>query len=272
MLLDAGARVLDYSPCRYGASKSVFRGPGRDLTRPYVAMLGGSATFGKYVAAPFPALVERVLGQPVANLGALNAGPDFYLSDPATLEVAARAQAAVVQVAGAEGLSNPLYTVHSRRNDRFLMATEALRVLYPQVDFTDIHFTRHLLQVLQRSDAARFRTVVQVLQANWLDRMRALLAQLPRRRLLLWLADVPPPPAADSLDDGPLFIDRAMLDALRANVDAVIEAVPSARAQAMGLLDKTFPETEATQAACLPGEAVHAEVAAYLMPMLRPLL
>ncbi|HLQ19378.1 MAG TPA: DUF6473 family protein, partial [Tabrizicola sp.] len=122
MSIPAEAGALDYFPCRYGASKALFRGPQRDLSLPYVAMLGGSATFGKYVERPYPALVEAALGRPVANLGGLNAGPDFYLTDPAALDVAARAQVAVVQVTGAEALSNPFYTVHSRRNDRFLAA------------------------------------------------------------------------------------------------------------------------------------------------------
>ena len=133
MTIPAGAGALDYFPCRYGASRAVFRGPERDLSRPYVALLGGSATFGKYVATPFADLVEQALGQPVANLGAQNAGPDFYLADRATLDIAARARVAVVQVTGADTLSNPFYTVHARRNDRFLAASPALRDLYPEV-------------------------------------------------------------------------------------------------------------------------------------------
>lgn len=272
MSISAGVGALDYSPCRYGASKAVFRGPERDLTQPYVAMLGGSATFGKYVERPFAVLVEQALGRPVANLGALNVGPDFYLSDPAAMDIAAGAQVAVVQVTGAEALSNPFYTVHSRRNDRFLAATPLLRGLFPQVDFADIHFTRHLLQVLERSDAGAYAQVVAGLKQVWLDRMRQLLAQLPRRRLLLWLADAPPPERAEALEPAPPFIDRAMLEALRAEVSDVVIATPSLRARSMAPFDKTYPETEAALAACLPGAAVHAEVAAELAPVLRVLM
>jgi Domain of unknown function (DUF6473) len=268
MLMDAGARALDYFPCRYGASKAVFRGPERDLTRPYIAMLGGSPTFGKYVERPFPLLVEQALGVQVANLAGMNAGPDFYLSDPAALAVARGARAAVVQLTGAEAMSNPFYTVHSRRSDRFLTATPALRALYPQVDFTEIHFTRHLLMVLQRTDADRFQAVVQGLKTNWLARMQALLAELPGCRVLLWLADSAPPAVAVGLDTPPLFVDRAMLDALCRDGTAVVEAVPSSRARAMARFDMIYPETEATQAACLPGAAVHVEVAARLVPAL----
>ena len=272
MLIPAEAGGLDYFPYRYGASKAVFRGPKRDLTQPYVAVLGGSPSFGKYVARPYPALVEAALGRPVANLAGLNAGPDFYLSDPAALDIAGRARVAVVQVTGAEALSNPFYSVHSRRNDRFLVAMPELRALFPQVDFTDIHFTRHLLQVLERSDAQAHAQVVAVLKQAWLDRMRRLMARLPRRRILLWVADAAPPQRAETLDPAPPFIDRAMLEALRPEVSDLVLATPSPRARALQPLDMTYPETEAAQAACLPGSAVHAEVAERLLPVVQRLM
>lgn len=273
MTMTAGAGALDYSPCRYGASRAVFRGPMRDLSRPYIAMLGGSSTFGKYVASPYPALVEQATGRPVANLGGLNAGPDFYLSDRATLAIAARAHLTVVQVTGAEALSNPFYAVHSRRNDRVLGATPRLRALYPDVDFADIHFTRHLLMVLQRTDATRFQTVVAGLKASWLDRMRQLVIHLPPRRVLLWLANGPPRDVADDLDPalGPLLVDAGMLAALRPSITLQVDVVPSAAALAEGPARMHFPETEARQALSLPGSAVHDEVAAQLAPVLNRL-
>ena len=40
----------------------------------------------------------------------------------------------------------------------------------------------------------------------------------------------------------------------------------------MAPFDMTYPETEAVQAACLPGAAVHAEVADRLAPVLRGLI
>lgn len=273
MHLDAGAGALDYFPCRYGASKAVFRGPARDLTVPYVAVLGGSASFGKYVARPYADLLERALGQPVANLAALNAGPDLYLSDPATLQIAAGATVAILQITGAEAMSNPLYNVHGRRNDRFLGATASLRMLYPEVDLTEVHFTRHLLMVLRRTDGLRFRQVLQVLKENWLVRMRQLLARLPRRRILLWLSETPVPDLAEDLDPGfgPLLIDRKMLAALLAEGGHLVEAVPSDAAKAEGEAGMLFPEVEALQARCLPGQTAHAEIALQLTPMVRRL-
>lgn len=265
---DAGAGALDYFPCRYGASRAVFRGPERDLSRPYVAVLGGSASFGKYVAQPWPALLEQALGCPVANLAAQNAGPDLYLGDPAALEIAAGAAVAVVQITGAEGISNPLYGVHARRNDRFLAATPALRALYPQVDFTEIHFTRHLLTVLRRADPQRFAQVLRLLQDTWVDRMRNLLAQLPRSRVLVWLSDAPPPPAVTGpgAGFGPSLVDRPMLVALQGPTTRLVEIVASAAALTEGAAGMLYPPTEVQQARALPGAAVHAEAAERLAP------
>ncbi len=53
-----GAGALDYMPCRYDGSKLLFRCPERRLDAPFVAFFGGTATYGKYIKNPFPALVE----------------------------------------------------------------------------------------------------------------------------------------------------------------------------------------------------------------------
>jgi Domain of unknown function (DUF6473) len=266
MQVQAGAGALDYFPCRYGLSKAMFRGPARDLSGDYVVALGGTATFGKYVEEPFPRLLEQAMGKSVVNLGGLNAGPDFYLSDQATLRVISRARLAVVEVTGADTLSNPYYSVHIRRNDRFVAPRQALRDLYPEVDFTDIHFTRHLLSVLRRTDPVRFRVLEEGLRSNWLARMRALMAHLPLRRVLLWLGeDIEP-------SFGPMMVTAGMLEALRPAYTTLVRVVPSEVASAEGQDQMRFPETEAALARCLPGLAVHREVAAKLGPAVAALV
>lgn len=246
----------------------------RDLSQPYVAMLGGTTTFGKFVATPYPALVEAATGLTVANLGGLNAGPDFYLSNQSTLDVAARARVAVLQITGAEAQSNRFYTVHNRRNDRFLAATAELCALFPDVDFTEIHFTRHLLSVLQRTDPARFQIVVAALQANWVARMRQLLVHLPPRRVLLWLAETPPPKVAATVTatDAVPLVDAEMLAALGRSVTQLVEVVPSTPSVAEGADRVHFPEVDALRASGLPGTAVHAEVADRLAPVISALV
>lgn len=275
MLSDsAGAGALDYFPCCYGQSRAVFRGPMRDLSGDYVVILGGSATFGKYVAAPYPDLVETATGYPVVNLGVLNGGPDVFLFDPAVLDVAARARVAVVQITGAEAISNPFYRVHGRRNDRFLAARPALTALFPDVDFTEVHFVRHLLGVLERTDAQRFARVVRALKANWVARMQELLVHLPPRRILLWLGVAAPPLQSSSPDPdhGPLLVDAGMLKALHPAAGTVIQAMPSAAARAEGVANMHFPMTEEALARCHPGRAIHHEIAESVAPAVVALL
>lgn len=266
--IQAGAGAPDHISCRYGQSRALFRGPARSLDRPYVVMLGGSATFGKAVPSPFPALVEAAIGVPVVNLGAPNAGPDFYLGDPAVLDVAARADVAVVQIAGVEALSNPFYTVHARRNDRFLAATPALRSLFPEVDFTEIHFTRHLLLALLRTDATRFSVVVRALRSTWIARMQDFLVHLPPRRLLLRLADGPVPDAGDDLDPaaGPLLVDADMLAALRPATAGLVEVILQPDPDGATCAALSVTGIGSAQVSGLPGPAMHRTVAGSLAP------
>ncbi|MFN3641611.1 MAG: DUF6473 family protein [Gemmobacter sp.] len=222
-----GAGALDLFPCRYGQSRLTFRGPRARLDRPYVVALGGTETFARTVSAPWPALVEKRLGRTVANLGCVNAGVDVYLADPSLRDIAAGADLRIVQITGAANLSNPYYTVHPRRNDRFVMATPALRALFPEVDFTEFHFTRHLLLSLARRGPERFAQVADALRALWVDRMAMLLDTIGAPTILLWLAPRPIPAEGD-LNTDPVLVDAAMVAAVRPKASDLVVALTDA--------------------------------------------
>ena len=268
----AGEGSLDYFPCRYGRSRLMFRGPRRDVSGRFVAVLGGIETYGRYIPRPYPALVEEALGMPVVNLGCPHAGPDAWLGDAAVMDLAARAAVVVVQVPGAANLSNRLYTVHPRRNDRFLRASPVLQAIYRGVDFTDFSFTHHLLQALFEVGPERFALVAQELRAAWEARMALLLAGLPGRKLLLWMAAAEPGVRRDAPGGEPMMVDAAMLDALAARVDGVVRAVPSQAARRRGAEGMVFPPLAEPAARGLPGVAVHSEVAAALLPVVREMM
>jgi hypothetical protein len=205
----------------------------------HVAVLGGTLTFGQGVARPYPSRLEAELGVPVINLGCRNAGVDAALGDAAVMGLAARAAAVVVQVTGAQAVSNPFYRVHPRRNDRVIAVTDALRRLYPEIDFAPFSFTGHLLRALAEADAvalcgggdkgdvhaagaSRFAAVVAGLQAAWVARMRALLRGIgPSRVTLLWVgAPAATGAACVAAAPGwhlhePAFVTHEMIDALR---------------------------------------------------------
>lgn len=271
--LASGAGALNYFPCQYGGSRLTFRGPKRQLSGEYIVFLGGSESYGPFVTAPFPTLVEERLGVEVANLACMNGGPDAYLGDPGALEVISGARIAVLQVMGALNLSNRFYTVHPRRNDRFIAATPHLRALYRDVDFTEINFTRHLIRTLVRRGEDRFALVAEELRNVWSARMSALLHLLPRRRILLWTSDHPPlPRGAAGPFLAPELVDAAMVAALRPLASGYVEHVASAAARAEGLRAMRFAAGEAAVARGHPAEAVHREAAAAVVPVLEGLL
>ena len=265
---------LDYYPCHYGASKLVFRGPKKSLERPYIAALGSTETYGKFVPSPYPAVLEEVSGRGVVNLGWMNAGPHVFLNDPGVLDIANRAELTIIQVLAAQNLSNPYYSVHPRRNDRFLRASARLRKLYSEVDFTEFHFTRHMLQSLYRVSPHRFAEVADALQATWIDRMSQLLGAIKGPKLLLWMGDnVPPQPApAANPYTNPVMVNAAMIDTLRGRATAYLEVVSSHQAVAEGVENMAFSALDRPAAEGVPGPTAHREVAMALADAIAQLL
>lgn len=266
-----GEGALDYFPCNYGASRLMFRGPRRTLTKPYIAFLGGTETYGKYVPDPFPDLVEEQLGYAAINLGCVNAGPDVYLNEPAVIDIARGAEAVVVQVMGAVNVTNAFYAVHPRRNDRFIAASPRLKALFRDVDFTDFNFTRHMLTTLETTSKERFEVVSADLRRVWTDRMQELLGQLANRTVLLWMADAPPGPVR-GLGQDPLLVDQTMIAAIRPMAGGYVEAVSSPEARRASLDGMAFAALEALAAAAMPGPSVHRDVARQLAQALDALL
>ncbi|MEL6243860.1 MAG: DUF6473 family protein, partial [Pseudomonadota bacterium] len=167
---------LDYFPCRYGRSRMLFRGPKRKLGGRFITCIGGTETYGRFVERPYPDLIADLSGLKTINLGCPHAGLDVFASDPAIHEIGHLAECTVIQVVGAQNMSNAFYSVHPRRNDRFLKAGPRLRGLYPKVDFTEFHFTGHLLSTLAYQSPAAFEVIRSELRATWLGRMQCVLA------------------------------------------------------------------------------------------------
>lgn len=267
-----GLGPLDYMPCRYGACRLTFRGPQRELTGPYLAFIGATETYGKFIAAPFPSLVERVLGIPCINLGQMNAGIDVFCREPFVLEAASNAKVTVVQILGAHNMTNRYYAVHPRRNDRFVAASGLLRSLYDEMDFADFHFTRHLLGQLQAQGPERFLAVQRELQDAWVARMRLMLQQIRGQTVLLWLSTQPPRDGdalfAPGIGDDPVMISRSMIDQISPYASHVVEVIVSEQARNMGTRDMIFHPLEEPAAASMLGPAAHQEVADALNALL----
>lgn len=265
-----GAGALDYHICHYGASRLVFRGPLRRPDGPFAVCLGGSQTFGKFVPHPWPDRLEHLTGLPTVNLGCANAGLDAFLGDPTVLAMVADAAVTVIQLTGAQKVSNRYYAVHPRRNDRFLGPTPLMRHVFFDVDFTEFHFTRHLVTALADRAPDRFPALLTELRTVWLTRMRRLLKQAGGRRIVLWMADHAPDAAAGDTD--PWGIDADLLQALQPDCDEIVQAVTSPRARALGTDGMIFAGLQAAVAQGLPGPAAHDETATAVADALRRVL
>ncbi|WP_299407857.1 DUF6473 family protein [uncultured Roseobacter sp.] len=272
-----GAGALDYAPCRYGNSKLLFRGPQRRLDAPYVAFLGGTATYGKFIKSPFPALVESDLGVNCVNFGVSNAGVDVLVNDALIGDACNGSVATVVQVIGAQNLSNRFYTVHPRRNDRFVTASPLLSAVYPEVDFAEFHFTKHMLSCLYQVSKDRFAVVRGELQKAWLARMQLLLKRISGKTVLVWFADhAPLSEEPIGLDPAkaktPLFVTRQMLDELKPWANSFVEVVVTPEALAAGTDGMVFSQMEAMAAAEMLGPKAHGEVARQLGEVLHDMI
>jgi len=262
----AGVGALEDPICHYPGSALPVRGPCADLTAPYLAFLGGSETFGRFVAAPFPALLDRFLGQTCVNLGSISAGPDAMLSDAKVMRIAAAAASTVVQIPGAQNLSNQYYRVHPRRNDRFLRPSRRLTALYPDIDFTEFHFTKHLVTSLYRCSPGRFAPVLEELRAVWIARMERLLQALEGRALLLWLQYEDTRPRGDEpLGPDPLLVTGAMIGRVAPRARGLIEVPVVPAGQLAGETEKmAFGPLQAPAANHMLGPRMHKRIAARL--------
>jgi len=265
-----GAGALDYLPCRYGQSKLLFRGPKRRLDGVYCAVLGGTETYGKYVQDPYPALLEGSLGRQVVNFGYMNAGADVFLNEPTIIDACNKARLTVIQLLGAHNMSNRFYAVHPRRNDRFLRSSAMMKTIFREVDFTEFHFTRHMLLSLKRRSPEKYAVLEVELKAAWVARMRLLLQKISTPAVLLWLGDHHANGNfRDELGPEPLLLDQDIVDQIRPFARDVVHVIPSAGAAAAGTAGMTVPDLEEPVAEQMPGPRIHEEVAAALAPVMR---
>ncbi|MEL7117082.1 MAG: DUF6473 family protein, partial [Pseudomonadota bacterium] len=140
----------------------------------------------------------------------------------------------------------------------------------PEVDFTEFDRTDHMLTALAQIGPDRLPLVRQELQSAWVARMRTLLSQIAGKKILLWLADHAPYTAHDggTICREPLFVDRAMLNAVAPHADVLVEVVANQGEIAAGRSQLVYVDFEYTEAQEMLGPVVHERVVQALMPHL----
>lgn len=261
-----GGDSLEYYPCRYGEGKTLFRGPKAKLDRPYAAFVGSSEFYGKFVEHPFPELIQEQTGRRVVNLGLMNAGVDAFLYDEPTLRLMNEAQVTFLQILPAHNMSNRFYKVHPRRNDRFLKPSVLMQTLFQEVDFSDFHFTRHLLLSLHRFSPDKFQMVVDELRNAWTARMRLVLARITGPKILVHITDETSRSLDGPLGSEPLFVTDAMVEDIAQVANGVIKYDATATRARAGSEGMVCSEMEAQIAAELLPPACHKELTDLLAP------
>ncbi|CUH79047.1 hypothetical protein TRM7557_02175 [Tritonibacter multivorans] len=264
------ADALAAEPCRYGTSRLYVRGPKRDLNNPYLTFIGSTEVFGRFVDCSFVQTTEALLGRACVNLGSINAGIDSFLFDDSLMDVVAGADLTVVQLMDAQNLSNRFYKVHPRRNDRFLAAHPALTALYPEVDFTDFHFNKHLLTTLRDIAPGRFAEVEAHLQEVWLERMVHILERVKGHAVLLWLRQKPI--SERNLGPTPSMVSPRMVSVLAPKAEAVVEIATRDAEAAEDVSGMSFGPMDLPAAKRMLGPKENDRIAKLLCDRLRPLL
>jgi hypothetical protein len=143
-------------------------------------------TFGGKFPDPFSAMLEREMCLPNLNLCAQHSGAGFYTEDDAIHEIIENAQVVFIEALSIVNQSNPFYRVHPRRNDRFVTAVGLLYDLFPETDFVECHFTKHLITKLITIDAALADIVFRTLRDQWLRNLTIMRARWCAKTVVHW--------------------------------------------------------------------------------------
>lgn len=263
-----GASALDYMPCSYGSSRLRVRGPKRKADKGFVSTIGGRGAFGRFVVAPFPHQLEELGQISVVNLGASHAGIDAYVRDEDLLGLCQRASVVLMEIPPALDLSNRFYSVHPRRNDRFVQASPMMRRVFPEMDFTKVCYTRHLVNTVMENWPDRAELLIEDLQMAWISGIERLLERLGGKVILLWMAGYSPPDEPRMDLGWPELVTKKMISNVRPMALDYVEVIPSWQAQTLGLEGMKFHPHEARIAAETPGPLFHREVAKALLPVI----
>jgi Domain of unknown function (DUF6473) len=196
------SQIIDYRLSPFEGSELKVRSA-IDASKPFGAVIGAAATFGRFVTDPFPEILGRKNGTQVLNLGFPGAGPGFFLRRPELLTWINKAEFVIVESMSGRTLGN----VSSQENSESGMAKG--RANYP---FRPTTFEG------DPSTAIGSTTQQRLL---WFQEMTELLRRISvRRKCLLWFSKRKPE-YNQGLDnvirywaDMPQYVNRDLLNEL----------------------------------------------------------
>lgn len=292
--------VIDYRMCELPRTGLEFRGPLPPSLAPgsYFVCVGAAQTFGCFCEEPFPSLLSKSLELPVLNLGYGGAGPAFFLSQPALLEIINAARLAVVQVMSARSESNSRFDSGGleyllRRSDGArLGADEAWQAELDGTGILPKQQAPWLRWCARRVGRIRARRLVAETRRNWIESNGRLAAAIRVPKVLSWFSTRAPHYATSYRNLGTLFaafpnlVNEPMLAAVRPHFDRTAECVSARgspqplRSRFTGAPCSVDPGRDRpdlggnlwTHNYYYPSPEMHQDAARVLQPVLRELL
>lgn len=169
------------------------------------------------------------------------------------------------------GQSNHFYRVHSRRNDRFLAPTKDLISLYPEIDFTEVHFVRHLMSCLEKVRDARIEVVLDELRRNWVRKIGKFLQSLEIPVILLRLHVLRGELGAHHIDSANVGVTDQMIKTVGKPCADIVDVKTHVCGQSDEIEDMLFGTLQQPMAEHMIGPAAHRAIAAALMRRIRNL-
>jgi len=251
----------------------IYRGPQVDLSRPFIAFVGAAQTFGRFVEAPFPAILSQRLGMPALNLGVGGAGPRHFLA-PRYLALLNKAEAVVLQVLSGRSASNSMFNNSAGGG---LVGESPL-------GSAPMRAEEFLARAAQNSSRSEFAALIEEMRADYVASYLSLFDAVTAPKILLWLSKRKPAYEEDYenlpqgvLGEFPHLVNERVVAEIAARCEAYVECVSSE-----GLPQKLWRSSHPIDGAALRGEMLvnryypspqmHAEAADLLEAPCRALL
>lgn len=250
------------------------RGPGPDEYRSgeYVCCLGAAQTYGRFVEAPFPALLQESLGMSVANLGLPGSGPQAFLDRPRLIEFINRGRLAVVQVLSARSASNRYFKSEGFSNGQRRTNREKISAI------------NAFDEIFERFTGPEIKEIVMETQEDWMGGYHRLLDAITVPKVLFFFGDRPAEESLDFSSRGRLFgsypqlVTKDMIRGLAARVDGYVEAISNrGMPQVVRKSDGSVAEIRVAGRTVIdnryyPSPQMHEDAASVLLPVLEALL
>ncbi len=205
------------------------------------------------------------------NFGCLFSGVDALCHDNGLRDMLNGADLCVVQAPGLLGQSNHFYRVHPRRNDRFLAPTEDLIRLFPEIDFTEVHFVRHLMTSLNKLRDSRLEVVLDELRRNWLRQVVGFLQDLETPVIFLRLQVIRKALGEQPSDIADVEITDQMIKSVGQFCNDIVDVNTQVCGQSDEIEDMLFGTLQQPMAEHMIGPAAHRSIAGALMGPIRNL-